>query len=170
VTPSTTLQCLSPIFDPQSKYAFGENAHGTRNGFAIPRRLDGRPQTLRMNRGWRPEYSNSIGPYEGRSFSHHINTGTSWRSALMRRTRTPSPGYNFGAAVRRIGYPSTSPIPNAAALFANRTWNWPSTMGPGHGLFYRGWAWGSGQEMGYLFGQYKRIHMKHPQCYERAAF
>jgi len=160
---TTTLQCLSPIFDRNPKYAFVAKTLMEPERF-IQFRVAWIDDVgvVRMNRGFRVQYSSSIGPYEGGlHLGHHINTGVIKAlgfDAVMSNALT---GYNFGAAV---GGSDFNPFDKSESEMQRFCQSYMTELakyvGPGIDSPWMGMGVGE-KEMGYLFGQYKRINMKH---------
>jgi glutamate dehydrogenase (NADP+) len=101
---TTTLEKLSPIFDRNPKYAF------VAKQLIEPERLIqfrvawiDDVGVVRMNRGFRIQYSSSIGPYEGAlHFGSHINSGVIKALGFDAVFSNALTGFELGAAVGKI--------------------------------------------------------------------
>ena len=160
---TTTLQCLSPIFDRNPKYAFVAKTLMEPERF-IQFRVAWIDDlgVVRMNRGFRVQYSSSIGPYEGAlHFGHHINTGVIKALGFDAVFSNAVTGYNFGAAA---GGSDFNPFDKSESEMQRFCQSYMTELakyvGPDMDTPWMGMGVGE-KEMGYLFGQYKRINIKH---------
>jgi len=160
---TTTLQCLSPIFDRNPKYAFVAKTLMEPERF-IQFRVAWIDDVgvVRMNRGFRVQYSSSIGPYEGGlHLGHHMNTGVIKALGFDAVFSNAVTGYNFGAAV---GGSDFNPFDKSESEMQRFCQSYMTELakyvGPDMDSPWMGMGVGK-KEMGYLFGQYKRINIKH---------
>lgn len=160
---TTTLSCLSPIFDRNPKYAFVAKTLMEPERF-IQFRVAWIDDVgvVRMNRGFRVQYSSSIGPYEGGlHLGHHINTGVIKALGFDAVMSNAVTGYNFGAAV---GGSDFNPFDKSESEMQRFCQSYMTELakyvGPDMDNPWMGMGIGE-KEMGYLFGQYKRISAKH---------
>jgi len=155
----STLQCLSPIFDRNPRYAF------VAKGLMEPERfiqfrvawIDD-VGVVRMNRGYRIQYSSSIGPYEGSlHFGHHVNSGVIKALGFNSVFSNALTGFDVGAAV---GGSDINPFDKSEAEIQRFCQSYMTELakyiGPDHDQPTQGMGVGE-REIGYLFGQYKRI-------------
>lgn len=160
---STTLHCLSPIFDRNPKYAFVAKTLMEPERF-IQFRVAWIDDVgvVRMNRGYRVQYSSSIGPYEGAlHLGHHVNTGVIKALGFDAVFSNALTGYHFGAAV---GGSDFNPFDKSESEMQRFCQSYMTELAKyvGPDLDNPWMGMGVGEiEMGYLFGQYKRINIKH---------
>ena len=159
---ASTMSCLSPIFDRNPKYAFVAKTLMEPERFVQFRVawIDD-VGVVRMNRGYRVQYSSSIGPYEGAlHFGYHVNTGVIKALGFDAVFSNAVTGYPQGAAV---GGSDFNPLDKSEAEMQRFCQSYMTELakyvGPDQDLPWMGMGVGE-QEMGYLFGQYKRISMK----------
>jgi len=159
---TSTLHCLAPVFDRNPRYAFLAKQLQEPERF-IQFRVAWIDDTgvARMNRGYRIQYSSSMGPYEGSlHFGHHVNAGFIKSLGFDAVFSNAVAGYQMGAAV---GGADINPFDKSEAEIQRFCQSYmtelfkyigPDVDEPSMGM-------GVGQaEMGYLFGQYKRINRK----------
>jgi len=156
---TSTLQCLSPIFDRNPKYAFAAKTLMEPERF-IQFRVAWIDDlgVVRMNRGFRVQYSSSIGPYEGGlHFGHHIDTGVIKALGFDAVFSNAVTGYNFGAAV---GGSDFNPFDKSESELQRFCQSYMTELakyiGPDMDTPWMGMGVGE-KEIGYLFGQYKRL-------------
>lgn len=159
---SSTMRCLSPIFERNPRYAF------VAKQLMEPERLiQFRVSWLddvgvtRMNRGYRFQYSSSLGPYEGAlHFGSHVNTNTLKSLAFDAVFSNGLTGYTIGAAV---GGSDINPFDKSEAEMQRFCQSYMTELakyiGPDIDVPFMGMGVGE-KEFGYLFGQYKRINIK----------
>jgi glutamate dehydrogenase (NADP+) len=159
---TSTLQCLAPVFDRNPRYAFLAKQLQEPERF-IQFRVAWIDDTgvVRMNRGYRIQYSSSMGPYEGSlHFGHHVNSGVMKSLGFNAVFSNAVAGFHMGAAV---GGADINPFDKSEAEIQRFCQSYmtelfkyigPDVDEPSMGM-------GVGQaEVGYLFGQYKRINTK----------
>jgi glutamate dehydrogenase (NADP+) len=159
---TSAMHCLSPIFDRNPKYAFVAKTLMEPERFIQFRVawIDDMG-VVRMNRGFRVQYSSSIGPYEGAlHLGNHINTGVIKALGFDAVMSNAVTGYNFGAAV---GGSDFNPFDKSESEMQRFCQSYMTELakyvGPDMDSPWMGMGVGE-KEMGYLFGQYKRISMK----------
>ena len=159
---TSTLHCLSPIFDRNPKYAFVAKTLMEPDRFIQFRVawIDDMGVN-RMNRGFRVQYSSALGPYKGElHFGSHMNTGIVKALGFDAVFSNAVTGYPQGAAV---GGSDFNPLDKSEAEMQRFCQSYMTELakyvGPDQDLPWMGMGVGE-QEMGYLFGQYKRISMK----------
>jgi glutamate dehydrogenase (NADP+) len=161
-TVTSALQCLSPIFDRNPKYAFVAKT------LIEPERfIQFRVAWIddvgvnRMNRGFRVQYSSALGPYKG-----SLHFGSKMNGSLVKALGFDSifsnavTGFAHGAA---SGGSDFNPLDKSESEMMRFCQSYMTELakyvGPDQDLPWMGTGVGE-QEMGYLFGQYKRINMK----------
>jgi hypothetical protein len=157
---SSVMHCLSPVFDRNPKYAFVAKTLMEPERY-LQFRVAWIDDTgvIRMNRGYRIQYSSSLGPYHGGlHFGYHMNNSIIKGMAFDQVFSNALTGFEMGAAV---GGSDFNPLDKSEgelqrfcqsymtelAKYVGPEMDWP-WMGMGVGK----------EEMGYLFGQYKRIN------------
>ena len=158
----STMQCLSPIFERNPRYAFVAKQLMEPERF-IQFRVPWLDDTgvIRMNRGYRIQFSSSLGPYEGSlHFNSHVNSATIKSLGFDQVFSNGLTGYNLGAAV---GGSDINPFDKSEAEIQRFCQSYMTELskyiGPDVDLPTMGMGVGE-KEMGYLFGQYKRINSK----------
>jgi glutamate dehydrogenase (NADP+) len=158
----STMQCLSPIFDRNPKYAFVAKQLMEPERF-IQFRVAWIDDVgvVRMNRGFRIQYSSSIGPYEGSlHFGTHVNSAVIKAVGFDTVFSNALTGYDLGAAA---GGSDFNPFDKSEAELQRFCQSYMTELskyiGPDTDSPWMGMGVGE-KEMGYLFGQYKRINMK----------
>lgn len=158
----STMQCLSPIFERNPKYAFV-----AKQLMEPERYIQFRVAwiddvgVVRMNRGFRIQYSSSIGPYEGAiHFSPHVNYAVVKALGFDTVFSNALTGFDLGAAA---GGSDFNPFDKSEAEMQRFCQSYMTELakyvGPGTDSPWMGMGVGE-KEMGYLFGQYKRINTK----------
>jgi len=97
----STMQCLAPIFDRNPRYAFVAKQLMEPERF-IQFRVAWIDDVgvVRMTRGYRCQYSSSLGPYEGAlHFGSHLNSGVVKALGFDSVFSNGLTGFNIGAAV-----------------------------------------------------------------------
>lgn len=157
----SNMQCLSPVFDRNPRYAFvakqlmePERFHQ----FRVPWLDD--TGVIRMNRGYRIQFSSSLGPYEGAlHFGSHVNSATMKSLGFDQVFSNGLTGYPLGAAV---GGSDINPLDKSEAEMQRFCQSFMTELvkyiGPDIDIPIMGMGVGE-KEMGYLFGQYKRINV-----------
>ena len=158
----SNLLCLSPIFDRNPKYAFIAKTLMEPERF-IQFRVAWIDDTgvVRMNRGYRIQYSSSLGAYEGPlHFGSHLTNGVVKALGYDGVVSNALTGFDIGAAV---GGSDFNPLDKSEAELQRFCQSYMTELakyiGPGQDSPYMGMGVGA-EEMGYLFGQYKRINVK----------
>ena len=156
---TSTLTCLTPIFERNPRYAFVAKQLMEPERF-IQFRVAWIDDVgvVRMNRGWRIQYSSSIGPYEGAlHFGSHINTSIIKALGFDAVFSNAVTGFDVGAAV---GGSDFNPCDKSDAELQRFCQSFMTELakyvGPDCDSPWMGMGVGE-KEMGYLFGQYKRI-------------
>jgi hypothetical protein len=159
---TSTLQCLSPIFDRNPKYAFVAKTLIEPDRF-IQFRVAWIDDTgvNRMNRGFRVQYSSALGPYKGSlHFGSHLTNGVVKALGFDSVFSNALTGFPQGAAV---GGSDFNPLDKSEAELQRFCHSFMTELakyiGPDQDSPWMGMGVGQ-QEMGYLFGQYKRINMR----------
>jgi glutamate dehydrogenase (NADP+) len=156
---TATMQCLSPIFDRNPKYAFVAKTLIEPERFIQFRVawIDDMGVN-RLNRGYRVQYSSALGPYAGslhfgshlsKSVVHSLGFDTIFSNAVT--------GFTHGAAV---GGSDFNPMDKSEAEMQRFCQSFMTELakyiGPDQDVPWMGMGVGE-EEMGYMFGQYKRI-------------
>jgi glutamate dehydrogenase (NADP+) len=156
------MLCLAPIFDRNPKYAFVAKTLMEPERF-IQFRVSWIDDVgvVRMNRGFRIQFSSSLGPYEGAlHFGSHINDGVIKALGFDAIFSNALTGFDIGAAV---GGSDFNPLDKSEAEMQRFCQSYMTELakyvGPDMDFPYMGMGVGQ-EEMGYLFGQYKRINVK----------
>ena len=159
---TSTLQCLAPVFDRNPKYAFV-----AKTLLEPERHIQFRVSwiddvgVIRMNRGYRIQYSSSLGPYQGSlHFGSHINNAVMKALAFDAVFSNAVTGFGVGAAV---GGSDFNPLDKSEAelqrFCQSFTTELSKYVGPEQDFPQMGMGVAE-EEMGYMFGQYKRISPK----------
>ena len=159
---TSNMHCLSPIFDRNPKYAFVAKTLMEPERF-IQFRVSWIDDVgvVRMNRGFRIQFSSSLGPYEGAlHFGSHINDGVIKALGFDAIFSNALTGFDIGAAA---GGSDFNPLDKSEAEMQRFCQSYMTELakyvGPDMDFPYMGMGVGQ-EEMGYLFGQYKRINVK----------
>ena len=158
----STMACLSPIFERNPRYAFVAKQLMEPERFIQFRVawIDdvGSP---RMNRGYRIQYSSSIGPYEGAiHLGHHVNSDVIKAFGFDSVFANAVTGFDVGAAV---GGSDVNPYDKSEAEIQRFCQSYMTELAKyvGPDLDQPTMGMGVGEkELGYMFGQYKRINIK----------
>lgn len=159
---SSTMQCLGLIFDRNPRYAFVAKQLMEPERF-IQFRVAWIDDVgvVRMNRGYRCQYSSSLGPYEGAlHFGSHVNSGFVKALGFDSVFSNSLTGYSIGAAV---GGSDFVPYDKSDAELQRFCHSYMTELAKyvGPDIDQPTMGMGVGEtEMGYLYGQYKRINMK----------
>jgi glutamate dehydrogenase (NADP+) len=158
----STIHCLSPIFDRNPKYAFVAKQLMEPERF-IQFRVAWIDDVgvARMNRGFRIQYSSSLGSYEGPvHLGMHINTGVIKALGFDTVFSNALTGFDLGAAV---GGSDFNPFDKSEAEMQRFCQSYMTELskyvGPDMDSPWMGMGVGE-KEMGYFFGQFKRISLK----------
>jgi glutamate dehydrogenase (NADP+) len=155
----SNLHCLAPIFDRNPKYAFV-----AKTLMEPERHIQFRVAwiddmgVVRMNRGYRIQYNSSIAPYTGGlHFGSHVNCSVMKALGFDTVFSNALTGFDIGAAV---GGSDFNPLDKSEAEMQRFCQSYMTELakyiGPGQDSPWMGMGVGQ-EEMGYLFGQYKRI-------------
>ncbi len=159
---SSKMMCLSPVFDRNPKYAFLAKTLMEPERY-IQFRVSWIDDTgvIRMNRGYRIQYSSSLGPYQGSlHFGSHITNSIIKSLSFNTVFSNALTGFDAGAAV---GGSDFNPLDKSEAELQRFCQSYMTELskylGPEQDFPYMG-SGVSEEEMGYMFGQYKRINPK----------
>ena len=159
---SSTMMCLSPVFDRNPKYAFIAKTLMEPDRFLQFRVawIDDLG-VIRMNRGFRVQYNSTLGPYEGGlHFGPHVNNASIKALAFDQVFSNALTGFDMGAAV---GGSDFNPVDKSEGELQRFCQSYMTELskyvGPDQDFPWPGEGVGE-EEMGYLFGQFKRINNK----------
>lgn len=159
---TSTLQCLSPIFDRNPRYAFVAKQLMEPERF-VQFRVAWIDDTgvVRMNRGYRIQYSSSLGPYQGSMhFGTHVNSGLVKSLGFDSVFGNALTGFDIGAAV---GGADINPFDKSEAEMQRFCQSYMTELakyvGPDVDSPWLGMGVGE-KELAYMYGQYKRINVK----------
>jgi len=159
---TATMESLSPIFDRNPGYAFVAKQLMEPERyveFRVPWMDD--VGVVRTNRGYRIQYSSSLGPYEGPlHFGPHITGGLIKALGFDNVFSTSLTGFEVGAA---CGGSDFNPFNKSEAEVQRFCQSYMTELAKyvGPDLDQPTMGMGTGErEMGYLMGQYKRINIK----------
>ena len=156
---TSIMQCLSPVFDRNPKYAFVAKTLIEPERFIQFRVawMDSKGVN-RLNRGFRLQYSSALGPYAGslhlgsnltHNIAHSLGFDTVFSNAVT--------GFPLGAAVGGADFDpenkSESELQRFCQSYATELAKY---IGPDQDIPFVGMGCGK-EEMGYIYGQYKRI-------------
>ncbi|CAJ1970356.1 unnamed protein product [Cylindrotheca closterium] len=156
---TATLQCLSPIFDRNPKYAFVAKT------LIEPERfLQFRVAWIddlginRLNRGWRVQYSSALGPYSGSlHFGPHMTHSVVHCLGFDQVFANAVTGFPRGSAV---GGSDFNPLDKSEGELQRFCQSYMTELakyiGPDQDVPWMGEGVGQ-EEMGFMLGQYKRI-------------
>ena len=159
---SSAMHCLSPVFDRNPKYAFI-----AKTLMEPERYLQFRVAwiddmgVVRMNRGFRVQYSSSLGCFEGGlHFGSHVSNAVIKSLAFDQVFSNALTGFDMGAAV---GGSDFNPLDKSEGELQRFCQSFMTELakyiGPDIDNPWMGMGVGQ-EEMGYLFGQFKRINSK----------
>ena len=158
----SNLACLAPIFERNPRYAFVAKQLMEPERF-LQFRVPWLDDTgiIRMNRGYRIQFNSALGPYEGPlHFGMHVNSGNVKSLGFDTVFSNGLTGYNLGAAV---GGSDINPFDKSEAEIQRFCQSYMTELskyvGPDIDLPTMGMGVGL-KEVGYLYGQYKRINAK----------
>ena len=157
---SSVMHCLAPVFDRNPKYAFVAKALMEPERY-LQFRVSWIDDTgvIRMNRGYRIQYSSSLGPYHGGlHFGSNITNSVIKGMAFDQVFSNALTGFEMGAAV---GGSDFNPLDKTEGELQRFCQSYMTELakyvGPDQDFPWMGNGVGK-EEMGYLFGQYKRIN------------
>ena len=161
---TATLQCLSPVFDRNPKYAFVAKT------LIEPERfIQFRVAWIddlgvnRLNRGWRVQYSSALGPYSGSlHFGSHMNHSVVHSLGFDQVFSNAITGFSQGSAV---GGSDFNPVNKSESELQRFCQSFMTELakyvGPDQDTPWMGKGVGQ-EEMGFMYGQYKRISPQIP--------
>ena len=156
------MHCLSPIFDRNPKYAFVAKTLIEPERFIQFRVawIDDMGVN-RLNRAWRVQYSSALGPYSGSlHFGSHITTSVIHSLGFDTVFSNALTGFSHGAAV---GGSDFNPLDKSESELQRFCQSYMTELakyvGPDQDMPWMGMGVGQ-EEMGYLYGQYKRINSR----------
>ena len=159
---SSTMHCLSPVFDRNPKYAFIAKMLMEPERFLQFRIawIDD-VGVVRMNRGFHVQYSSSLGCFEGGlHFGSHVNNAVIKSLAFDQVFSNALTGFDMGAAV---GGSDFNPLDKSEGELQRFCQSYMTELakyiGPDIDSPWMGMGVGQ-EEMGYLFGHFKRINAK----------
>ncbi|OEU14704.1 Aminoacid dehydrogenase-like protein [Fragilariopsis cylindrus CCMP1102] len=156
---TSIMQCLSPVFDRNPKYAFV-----AKTLIEPERSIQFRVAWIddvgvnRLNRGFRMQYSSSLGPYAGSlhlgsTLTHNVAHALAFDTVFSNAVT----GFNLGAA---SGGSDFDPLDKSEAELQRFCQSYSTELakyiGPEVDIPFVGMGCGK-EEMGYIYGQYKRI-------------
>eukprot|EP00590_Aulacoseira_subarctica_P001373 CAMPEP_0172414154 /NCGR_PEP_ID=MMETSP1064-20121228/845_1 /TAXON_ID=202472 /ORGANISM="Aulacoseira subarctica , Strain CCAP 1002/5" /LENGTH=404 /DNA_ID=CAMNT_0013150685 /DNA_START=405 /DNA_END=1619 /DNA_ORIENTATION=+ len=160
------MTCLAPVFDRNPRYAFLAKQLLEPERF-IQFRVAWIDDTgvVRTNRGYRVQYCSSLGPYEGSlNFGGHINAGIIKSLGFDTVFSHAITGFRIGGAV---GGADVNPFDKSEAEIQRFCQSYMTELfkyvGPDMDHPTIGMGVGE-EEVGYLYGQYKRINIKSGSC------
>lgn len=158
----STFHCLAPIFERNPKYAFIAKTLMEPDRL-VQFRVAWTDDTgvVRMNRGYRIQYNSALGPYEGPlHLGSHLNNSVMKTLGFETLFTNAVTGYDMGAAVGGSDFhpldKSETELQRFCQSFVTELAKY---VGPDQDHPWMGMGVGP-VEMGYLFGQYKRIAAK----------
>jgi len=156
------MHCLGPVFERNPRYAFLAKQLMEPERF-IQFRVAWIDDvgSVRMNRGYRIQYSSSMGPYEGSlHFGHHVNASVLKALGFDSMFSNALTGFHVGAAV---GGSDVNPFDKSEAEIQRFCQSYMTELakyiGPDVDQPTMGMGVGDA-ELGYLYGQYKRINIQ----------
>ena len=159
---TSTMECLSPLFDRNPRYAFVAKQLMEPERF-IQFRVAWMDDlgVVRLNRGFRIQYSSSLGPYQGPlHLGPHVNGGLIKALGFDNVFSNGLTGYDVGSSV---GGSDFNPFDKSEAEVQRFCQSYMTELAKYVGPDIDDPTMGMGvaeKEMGYLFGQYKRINAK----------
>jgi len=156
------MECLSPLFDRNPRYAFVAKQLMEPERF-VQFRVAWMDDVgvVRMNRGFRIQYSSSLGPYEGPlHLGSHVTGGLVKALGFDNVFSNALTGYDVGSSV---GGSDFNPFDKSEAEVQRFCQSYMTELSKYVGPDVDHPTMGMGvaeKEMGYLFGQYKRINAK----------
>lgn len=159
---TSTMECLSPLFDRNPRYAFVAKQLMEPERF-IQFRVAWMDDlgVVRLNRGFRIQYSSSLGPYQGPlHLGPHVTGGLIKALGFDNVFSNGLTGYDVGSSV---GGSDFNPFDKSEAEVQRFCQSYMTELSKYVGPDIDDPTMGMGvaeKEMGYLFGQYKRINAK----------
>ena len=156
---TSIMQCLSPVFDRNPKLAFVAKT------LIEPERfIQFRVAWIddvgvnRLNRGFRMQYSSALGPYAGSlHFGSDLTASVAHALAFDTVFSNAVTGFSLGAAV---GGSDFNPLDKSEVELQRFCQSYSTELakyiGPDQDIPFVGMGCGK-EEMGYIYGQYKRI-------------
>ena len=159
---TATMQCLSPIFERNPKYAFVAKSLIEPDRFIqfrVPWMDD--VGVNRMNRGFRVQYSSALGPYTGAlHFGSHLTKSVVHAAGFDTIFSNSVTGFPLGAAV---GGSDFNPLDKSETELQRFCQSFMTELakyvGPDQDVPWMGMGVGQ-EEMGYMYGQYKRVNTR----------
>ena len=159
---TATMQCLSPIFERNPKYAFVAKSLIEPDRFIqfrVPWMDD--VGVNRMNRGFRVQYSSALGPYTGAlHFGSHLTKSVVHAAGFGTIFSNSVTGFPLGAAV---GGSDFNPLDKSETELQRFCQSFMTELakyvGPDQDVPWMGMGVGQ-EEMGYMYGQYKRVNTR----------
>lgn len=159
---TSTMHCLSVIFERNPRYAFVAKQLMEPERFLQFRVawMDDMG-VVRMNRGYRIQYSSTLGPYEGPlHLGPHVNSSSMKSLGFDAVFSNALTGYGVGAAVGGADINTMDKSEVEIQRFCQSYMTELSKyVGPDVDQPTMGMGVGE-KEIGYMFGQYKRINVK----------
>lgn len=158
---TSTLEVLSPLFDRNPRYAFV-----AKQLMEPERMIQFRVAwmddvgVVRTNRGFRIQYSSSLGPYEGPlHLSSHVDGGLIKALGFDNVFSNALTGYDVGSSVGGSDFnPANKSESEVQRFCQSYMTELAKYVGPDIDHPTMGGTGCAEREMGYLFGQYKRIN------------
>jgi glutamate dehydrogenase (NADP+) len=159
---TATMQCLSPIFERNPKYAFVAKSLIEPDRFLqfrVPWIDD--LGVNRMNRGFRVQYSSALGPYTGSlHFGSHLTKSIVHAAGFDTIFSNAVTGFPLGAAVGGSDFNALDKSePELQRFCQSFMTELAKYVGPDQDIPSMGMGVGQ-EEMGYMYGQYKRINTR----------
>ncbi len=156
---TSIMQCLSPIFDRNPKYAFAAKTLMEPERF-IQFRVAWVDDVgvNRLNRGFRVQYSSALGPYAGSlHLGSHVTHNVVHALAFDTVFSNAVTGMNLGAAVGGSDFvPDDKSEAELQRFCQSYSTELAKYVGPDQDIPFVGMGCGK-EEMGFMYGQYKRI-------------
>ena len=159
---TSTMEALAPMFERNPRYAFVAKQLMEPERF-VQFRVSWMDDVgvVRLNRGFRIQYSSSLGPYEGPlHLGSHVNAGLVKALGFDNVFSNSLTGYDVGSST---GGSDFNPLDKSEAEVQRFCQSYMTELskyvGPDIDLPTMGVGVAE-KEMGYLFGQYKRINNK----------
>jgi glutamate dehydrogenase (NADP+) len=156
---TSIMQCLSPIFDRNPKYAFAAKSLLEPDRF-IQFRVAWVDDVgvNRLNRGFRVQYSSALGPYAGSlHLGSHVTHNVVHAMAFDTVFSNAVTGLNLGAAVGGSDFiPDDKSEAELQRFCQSYSTELAKYVGPDQDIPFVGMGCGK-EEMGFIYGQYKRI-------------
>ena len=159
---SSTMEVLAPLFDRNPRYAFVAKQLMEPERY-IQFRVAWMDDSgvVRLNRGFRIQYSSSLGPYEGPlHLGPHVHGGLVKALGFDNVFSNGLTGYDVGSSV---GGSDFNPFDKSEAEVQRFCQSFMTELAKyvGPDFDHPNMGMGVGErEMGYMFGQYKRINIR----------